>query len=157
MSRIATCPHCSTRLQVSEQITDKTLICPHCLANVDNPQPGFQIQAADIDTNVKRDVSVVSIILAVLIALCVLGIAIGAVSPGGDTSFSVLMFSFAALDLFVSIAIIRGMVRWGVSGVRTPSIARVVGYVFLALGTSVAVVIVFFFTCLPLALSKLKL
>lgn len=76
MSRITLCPHCSRRLQVSEQITNKTLICPHCLADVDNPRPGFQIPAADLHTDVKRDMSVVSTVLALLIGLCVLGIAI---------------------------------------------------------------------------------
>ena len=67
MSRITTCPHCSTRLNVSEQNTDKTLICPHCLADVDNPWPGSQIRADDINTDVKRDMNVGCIVLPVLI------------------------------------------------------------------------------------------
>lgn len=160
MSRITTCPHCSTRLRVSEQITDKSLICPHCLANVDNPKSGFQIQAAGINTDVKRDVSKGSIVLLVLTGLCVLGIAIVLLSlhtaSNADTSIIllfVLVSLFAALDVLVSIAIIRGFIRWGISGVRTPSVGRALGIAFLSLGTIVAVVIFFFFTCWGLALA----
>lgn len=152
MSHITTCPNCSTRLRVSEQITDKTMICPHCLADVDNPQPGFQIRAADIDTDVKRDVSLVSIALHVLIGLCVLGIAMAFFSPRqGEQGLGRalwLAMLFVVLDILVGIAIIRVLVRWGVSGVRTPSAGRVLGITFLSLGTIVAVILFFFFTCM---------
>jgi hypothetical protein len=148
-------------LRVSEQITDKTLICPHCLVNVDNPRPGAQIQAPDLDTDVRRDVSVGSIVLAVLIGLCVLGIAIAFLSGRGMTGQSSLSAAFAmavlfaCLDALVSIAILRGFIRWVASGVRTPSIGRSLGIAFLALGTIVAVVIFFFFTCWGLAMLQL--
>jgi hypothetical protein len=152
MNRITACPHCSTRLSVPEGITDKTLICPHCLADVDNPQQGFQIQAANINTDVKRYMSVSGIVLAALIGFCVFGIAIAFFVPRGrhwaeTPRIFLLLFSFAALDVLVSIAIIRGLVRWGISGVRTPSVGRVIGIVFLSLGSIVAVIIFFFFTC----------
>ncbi len=162
MSQIATCPHCSKRLRVSDQITDKTLICPHCLADVDNPRPGMQIRAPDLDTDVKRDVSVGSIVLAVLIGLCVLGIAlaffVGHHSQGkgegglGEGIFSLLLLMncFGALDILVSIAIIRWLIRRRISGVREPSVGRVVGIAFLSLGTVAAVVVFFFFTCVGL-------
>lgn len=88
MSRFTYCPHCSTRLRVSEGITDETLICPHCLADVDNAWSGSQIRAADINTDVKRDMSRASTILAVVIGLCLLGIAIalfvGLQAKGGE-------------------------------------------------------------------------
>lgn len=153
MSRITTCPHCSTRLSVSDGITDKTLICPRCLADVDNARPGSQIRADDINTNVKRDVSVGSIVLAVLIGLCVLGIVVTILAPrsGGRHDFGPLIqlaYFFAALDAFVGIAILRGLLRWGTSGVQSPSVARVVGIAFLWIGTFVAVIIFFFFTCI---------
>jgi hypothetical protein len=157
MSRITTCPHCSTRIRVSEQITEKTLICPHCLADVDNARSGREIRAAEIDTDVKRDLSVGSIVLMVLIGFCVIGIAIAfffSLGQSGAASIGpalALMFLFAVLEVLVSIAIIRGMVRWGISGVRSPSTARVIGITFLSLGTAAAVVIFFFYTCLFLA------
>jgi hypothetical protein len=160
MSQITACPHCSTRLRVSDQITDKTLICPRCLADVDNPQPGFQLRAADIATDVKRGLSVGSIVLAVLIGLCVFGIAVGFLIPTPQEAYGVLvnalplMFFFAALDVFVSIAIVRGLVRWSISGSRTPTVGKVLGITFLSLGTIVAVVIFFFGTCM--ALLKVK-
>jgi hypothetical protein len=158
MSRSTTCPHCSTRLRVSEQVTDKTLICPHCLADVDNPQSTFQIQAADIDTDVKRGLSLGSIILAVLIGLCVLGIIMAflALRTGkGDFGAGIsLLFCFALLDALVGIAIVRGLIHWGISGVRSPSVGRVIGIVFLSLGTMVAAVIFFFFTCVFLMIQS---
>lgn len=157
MNHVTTCPNCSGRLRVSDQITDKTLICPHCLADVNNPQPGIQIPAADINTDVKRGLSVGSIVLAVLIGLNVLGITLACVRAAlRATSPSIpntpraqeLVFYFAALDVLVSMAIIRRLGRWGNSGVRPPSIARVFGIILLSLGTIVAVSIFFFFTCL---------
>ena len=157
MNRITTCPHCSTRLRVSEQITDKTLICPHCLANVDNAWPGSQIRAADLDTDVRRGLSAGSIVLAVLIGFSVFGIAIALLSSLGKRGAAsieqalALVFFFAVLEVCVSIAIFRGIFRWGISGVRSSSAARVLGITFLALGTAAAVINFFFFTCLFLA------
>jgi hypothetical protein len=178
MSHITTCPHCSTPFGVSERITDKTLICPHCLADVDNARPGSQIRADDINTNVKRDLSVGSIVLAVLIGLCVFGIlGIGTVFSARRSASRVssvsesphrfsntplpadntldlaitLMYLVAALDVLVSIAILRGLIRWGISGLRTPSVGKVLkvlGIAFLSLGTIVAIVIFSAVTCL---------
>lgn len=139
MSRITTCPHCSTRLRVSEQITDKALICPHCLANLDNPQPGSQIRFDDINTDVKRDVSAGCIVLAVLIGLCVLGIATAYFQ--GNPGIPLLGFSCAALALLVSIVIIH---------LRTPARSSVAGAcstAFLVLGAIVGIFIFFAFTC----------
>ncbi len=158
MSRITTCPHCSTRIIVPEGIMYKTLICPHCLAEVNNPWPGSQIRAADLDTDVRRDVNVGSIVLAVLIGLCVLGIALAFWSSRilkGETSIAALFcmaMLFAGLDVLVSVAIIRGLLRRRASGIRAPSSRKVLGIVFLSFGTVVAVVIFFFFTCLGLAI-----
>jgi len=152
MSRIITCPHCATRLRVSEGITDKTLICPHCFADVDNARTGSPIRAADINTDVKRALSVGSIILAVLIGLCALGIEIVLLDARRRTyehrTFILATFFFAVLAALVSIAIILGLVRWGISGVQAPSAGRVLGILFLSLGTIVAVIIFSFFTCL---------
>jgi hypothetical protein len=120
---------------------------------VDNVWPGSQIRAANLDTDVKRDISVGSIVLPILIGLCVLGIALAFLSSlGANGGASIvlaftLLFLFAVLEVLVSIAIIRGMVRWGISGVRSPSAARMLGITFLSLGTVAAVVIFFFCTC----------
>jgi hypothetical protein len=157
MSPITTCPHCSTRLRVPDQITDKTLICPRCLADVDNPQPGIQVRAAALDTDVKRGLSTGSIVLLVLTGLCVIGIALSFVSllalKGSEASVApsiILVNLFGLLDILVVIAIVRGLIRWGFSGVRTPSVGKVLGVVFLSLGTVVAAIIFFFFTCFGL-------
>jgi hypothetical protein len=136
MSQITTCPHCSTRLHVSEGITDKTLICPHCLADVSNPWPGSQIRAADINTDVKRDVNVGCISLAVLMGLCFLGI----IMAIGNKDFGGLFISGAALLVLGSIAIIRRRDRRDNSG-------GTVGFVLLVLGTIVAIAIFGFFCC----------
>jgi hypothetical protein len=152
MSRITTCPHCATRFHVEERITDKTLICPHCLGDMDNAGPGNQIRAADINTDVKRDLGVGGIILAVLIGLCALGIAIAFLTPkmgdnkSGDTSILLLAYSCAALAVLGSIAIIR----WGISSIRGPLVVKVFGIAFMVLGTIVAIFIFFFFACASL-------
>lgn len=140
MSHITTCPRCSTRISVSEGITEKTLICPHCLANVENAWPGSQIRADDINTDVKRDIRAGSIVLAALIGLCVLGTAIALfVVPPGDAKAELLMFSFAPLCILIPITMIRR------------GIPRTCGIVLIALGTIMACLIFFFFTCLIIA------
>ncbi len=151
MNPITTCPHCSARLNVSEQITDKTSICPHCHADMNSPGSGFQVQPADINTNVKRGLSVGSIVLAALIGLCILGITAAYFSTregerGIGRSFYLVIF-FVALDILVGIAIVRVLSRWGSSGVRPASEARVLGIALLTLGTVLAVIVFFFFTC----------
>lgn len=156
MSQITRCPQCSTRLRVSEQITDKTLICPHCFADMDNPRMGGQLRATNINTDVKRGLSVGSIVLAVLISLCVLGIIVGLLIPTPPEAYGIfvnalpLMFFFAGLDVLVSIVLIRGLIHWSISGVRTPSVGRMLGIALLSLGSIAAIVIFFFFTCMGL-------
>jgi hypothetical protein len=138
MSRITTCPYCSTRLSLSERITDKTLICPHCLAEVDNAWPGSQIRADDINTNVKRDVSVGSIVLAVLIGLCVLGIVMA-------TRFAYLVW-LGVIPVLVLSGII--LLAWkGTSGSTASTAGRVVSVLFIVLGTIAALVIFVFVAC----------
>jgi hypothetical protein len=142
ISRFTTCPHCSTRLSLSERIADKTLICPRCLADMDNAWPGSHIRADDINTDVKSDLSVGSIVLAVLMGLCVLGMAMAI----GNTA---ILFAERLVNLFISgaallvlgcIAIIRRRGRRGNDG-------ETVGTVFLVLGTIVAIAIFGFFCC----------
>lgn len=159
MSLVTTCPHCSARLPASEQITDTTLICPHCHSPVDNPRSGFRLRAADINTNVKRNLSVGSIILLVLIGLCVLGIAAVLVNKWRNkwTGYDkigyafLLMWLFAALDVLVGIAIIRWLYLSGFSGVRVSTVGGILGVIFLSLGLIVTVVTFFGFTCFYLA------
>lgn len=107
MSRITTCPQCAKRIQVPEGITWKTLICPHCLADVDNAWPRSQIRAADLNTDVKRGESMGSIILAVLMGHCVLGIVMAIIVENPNTGMGLLMISCASLCVLVSIAIFR--------------------------------------------------
>ncbi len=158
MSHIATCPHCSTRLRVADHIADRTLICPHCLAALDNPQPRTQVRATEIDTDVKRGLSAGSVVLALLIGLSIVGIVTtfsylnekpGIPEERYVTGFLVL-FCFFALEVLVSIAVVRGLIRWGTSGARVPSVGKVIGITFLSLGTAAAIVIFFFVTCFGL-------
>jgi hypothetical protein len=171
MSYVVTCPYCSTQVRVPDRQAEKTFICPRCLADVNNPpaqgtiravevepgRPASQIQRAEINTDVRRDLSVGSIVLTVLIGLCVLGISIVLFMStdwgGGYRSISIafaLMFPFAGLDVLVSIAIIRGFLRRGVFDSDNPGFGTALGIMFLSLGTIGAVCIFFFFTCLGL-------
>src|SRR5262249_16317554 len=145
-----------TRLQISDQITDKTLICPHCLASVDNPQSRFQIQAPDINTDVKRDLNAGSIILAVLIVFSVLGIVLTIIGPLGWASVRLLMYLLGALFVFVIVAIVRGLARRHRAGVHVSKFQSALGCFFLVLGTIVALVIFAFFAC-TIALSNMPL
>lgn len=153
MNRITTCPRCAARFRVSEQITDKTLICPHCLADVDNAWPGSSIRAADINTDVKRDTKVGSIVLAALLGLWVLGMVITFIAPVKHTGeaeiswLSLLMYLSAGLAVVVGIAFVRGLTQSGSSDDRTPSAGRVLGILFLFLGTIVALALFGFFAC----------
>lgn len=138
MSRITTCPRCSSQLRVPEEIAWKTTICPYCLADVDNPHPGSQIQADDLNTDVKRDVKGSSIALAVLIGLCVCGILMA-------TRLAYLVY-LCVIPLLVLSAIIRfAWKRTSDTGASTAG--RVVSVLFIVLGTIVAIVIFVFVAC----------
>lgn len=146
MSPITTCPHCSTRLNVPEGIAYKTLICPHCLADVDNPQPGFQIRAADINTDVKNDLKGGCIALALLIGLCVCGIVMA-------TRFAYLVW-LGVIPVLVLSGIIY--VAWkGTSGSSVSTAGRIISVLFIVLGTIVAIAIFGFFAC-AIAISNMK-
>lgn len=152
MSRVFACRHCSTSLNVPERFTDRTFLCPHCLGEVNNPWPGSSVQAPELDTDVKRDLSVGSWVLAILIGICVLGVLLTLFAPRGSETYEIekaiwLMCAFAVLDVLVSIALIRRIVRVGTAGVHSVSVGRVIGLVLLSLGTVVAVVAFFFATC----------
>jgi hypothetical protein len=166
-----TCPHCMARFRnpnygQSPPVPEATAVTAPSSAIHDLPDRLTQLQrhesrvaVADMDTDVRRDLSMGNIVLGVLIGLCVLGtiVAFAATPRGGygglDLAF-VLMFIFAALDVLVSIVCIRAFVRWGMAGVRVPSALSVIGLTFLSLVTIVAVVIVFFMTCWGLAKMK---
>lgn len=147
MNRITTCPHCSQRLSVSEQITDKTLICPHCLADVENTRPGFPIRAPDINTDVKGDVKGGCIALAILVGLCVCGIAMA-------SRLAYLVY-LGVIPVLVLSAIIY--LAWkGTSGSTVSTAGRVISVLFIVLGSIVAFAIFVFFAC-AIAISNMKL
>lgn len=147
MSSIVNCPHCSRHLRVSEQITDKTLLCPHCFAEVDNPRQVTQIQATSINTDVKRDMKGGSIELVVLIGICVVGIALAA-------SLGPLLFIVVPAVLVI-IAIIRSLNRKHASSASRSIAERLLFIVFIVLGTIVAIAIFVFFAC-AIAISNMK-
>lgn len=142
MNQIVICPHCSRHLRVSEQITDKTLICPQCFAEVGNPQPGSRIRAPEINIDVKRDENVGCIVLAVLFGLCVLGIAM-------SSSFGPLIF-LGVIGLLVIIAMFRSLLRGSAFSAQASAFEKALGILFLVLGTCVAVIIFGLFACAAL-------
>lgn len=145
MSRITTCPRCCTRISVPEGITDKTLICLRCLAEVNNPWQGSQVRADDINTEVKRDVNVGCMVLAALIGFCVLGWVL-AVSQG-ESGSTLAGFSCIALVALVGIASIYGLIRWRSSFVGSPFAQNMLGCAVLAVGTLVAIYIFVVISC----------
>lgn len=171
MSRLATCPRCSTRISVPEGITDKTLICLRCLAEVNNPWQGSQIRAADLNTDVKRDVNGGCIVLGVLMGFCVLGVATAIGNPQMhlNDQFALLFFSCLAFVVLVCIAIIHWLVGRGSPGAETPRVENVLnteerteqpatdaqipkiesvfGCILLVLGTIAAAIIFTFISC----------
>ncbi|MGH7174500.1 MAG: hypothetical protein ACRELG_29895 [Gemmataceae bacterium] len=156
MSHIATCSHCSRRIQVPDWNIHKPLICPHCLAEVGNHQPGAQIQAPNINTDVKRDLNIGNIVLAVLIGFFVLGFL--ASIPSHNAKSETLgvvggyfcLFSLAAVAVVLIIGGIR-LLRSGRSGARVPAIDQALGCVLLVLGTIASFVIFIFFACATMA------
>jgi hypothetical protein len=121
---------------VPEKCTDKTLICPQCLADVVNPYPGFQVRVADINTDVKRDLNVGNIVLLVLTGLCVLGLATAAFRfrfYGQIDAVTTFVGFSAALGLLLIIAIIRGMVRSISAGRIGPYVPIIAGTLTITL------------------------
>src|SRR5207245_1008065 len=118
MSRIITCLKCHTRLRVPDRVTEPTLLCPRCLGQVNNPVAGLKPSVLSLDTDVRRELNLGSIVLAVLIGACSLGVVLSLVlsrsrSVGDQIGLALLlMLCFAALDVLVSIACIRAMFRW---------------------------------------------
>jgi hypothetical protein len=156
MSRIITCLKCHSRLRVADCVTEPTLLCPRCLARVDNPVAGVRLSLPSIDTDVRRDLGAGSIALGVLIGLCLLGVALSFVFSKRTVESALgfllfMMLCFTALDVLVSIACVRALWRWGMSGIRTPSVGRILGLTVLSIGTVGAVVVFFFVTCFALA------
>jgi hypothetical protein len=158
MTILLTCPACYARLRFPEQTRERVLVCPRCGDWVDNPAPGLGPTAGDIHSDVRRDLRLGGIVLAVLIALCILGASLAFVRPGGEYAklelAYVLGFIFAALDILVTIACAIALWRWGLSGVGDPSARAILGILFLILATIVAVVIFFFATCVALVILK---
>jgi hypothetical protein len=129
------------------------------MAEIDNPEADPDAPSASVAREVGRGLSLTSIVLAVLIGLCIVGIIVTFVAtpPGhvaGLEVLVVLMYFFAFLDVLVSIAFVRSLWRWGLSGIRAPSTVRVLGLVGLSFATVAAVVVFFFITCFALASLK---
>jgi hypothetical protein len=118
---------------------------------VDNPRSELQIPVAELDTDVKRDISVTSIVLVVLIGLCVLGITTAFfLFQNPSIALNVLVVCSTALAVLIVVAIVRGLLRWGMSGAKAPIIAAVVGIPFLVLGSIAAVFLFLFVTCMKM-------
>jgi hypothetical protein len=150
-----TCPECNARIHIPPQVGART-ICPRCVAEIDNPDADPAAPPAGVAREVGRGLSATSIVLAVLIGLCIVGIIVTymATSPGHMAGLEVLvmsMYLFALLDVLVSIAFVRSLWRWGLAGIRAPSAVRVLGLVGLSIATVAAVVVFFFVTCFALA------
>jgi hypothetical protein len=143
MSQVTTCPHCHSRLRMPEGVTERTQICPHCLHSVENPLAGVQPATAGINTDVRRDLSAGTIVLAVLIGLCVIGASgcvIGASVAEG--------MPYGLRGLFCSLMLVLSFFVVLLSGRRELSVARVIGLAFLlSIITVVAFVIFFWVTC----------
>ena len=132
------------------------LLTARCLAPVDNPDADPADRTPGLRREVGRGQKVATIVLAVLIGLCVLGLFLAFVTtPGGSRAglevLLKLMLGFAILDVLVIALALLSLWRWGLSGVRAPTVARVLGLVGLSFATVAAVVIAFFFTCIGLA------
>lgn len=160
MNRITRCPHCSARFDVSEGITEKTSICPHCRAEVGNVQLENQFLIADINTDVRHNWSVGCTVITALIGLCFFSIVLTFSIPlDGEGEIARAIFAaylFVVLDVLVSIAIMYGLIRWGLSGVRNPPAGRYLGIALLLFGTIVAVCVFFYFTCADLLDSRAR-
>jgi hypothetical protein len=165
MSTNVTCPECQTRLSVSENVTARTLVCPHCLTDIENPRAGPASVAPNFLRDVRRDSNMTSWILLVLIGLCVAGIAMiyahgqGAFGNRPDSLWILpAMYGFGILDVLVFLAAVRPLWRVLLGGLENASTVgitvRIIGAIVLTVGLILAIVIFFFAVCLGLAISS---
>ncbi len=159
MSQITICPRCQGHLSVPEGITDRTLLCPRCLGSVDNSFRGVTEDYGGINTDVRREMNVGGIVLAVLIGLCLLGVFAIAASPRprGELTLVLqhtmfpLMYIFVALMVLFSIVWVRAIIRSARSKGGSISADRIAGVTCLSIIavilTIAALAIVFVVTC----------
>jgi hypothetical protein len=147
MSDITTCPRC--RREVSPHVTERGLVCPHC----QNPLAGVGLEglaAPDVDTDVRRRVSLATIILVVLITAN--AVAIGAAFYALEYLDQACCFLilFAVLDLLVIVAVMRPFANWLQNSKRLGDAGKLFAFVLLGLVVAVGVVIIFFTACVGL-------
>lgn len=155
MSTDVTCPRCQRNVRIPPTLTDEVVTCPACLATLANPHGVTGTRGRGIEADVRREWSAASVLLAVLIALCVVAIVLVAafLPDGGSWNLRVpvlLAFGFAVLDVLVILAGLRAMWSWAASGPRAESVGKVLALLLASVGVIVGVVILFVVACAAL-------
>lgn len=161
MSTIVTCPNCKTTLRVADDVSSRG-VCPQCFAALDNSGAAPVNRAPNLLRDVRRDSSMTSWILLVLIGLCVVGIAViyahgqGAFGNRPESLWILpAAYGFGILDVLVFLAAVRPLWRVLLGGIGNAStvgtIVRVIGVIVLTVGMILAIVNFFFVVCLGLA------
>jgi hypothetical protein len=155
----AACPRCGRVLRVPAALTDEVVTCPSCLAMMPNPHG---VRRGGLEAEVRREWSVTSVVLAVLIGLCVVGIILSWIGARatpqreqylGQAILLALCVAggFAILDLLVVIAIVRFAARkLTPSGSGAAAVGKALGLVLLLIGAIFGVLVLFFFACVAM-------
>jgi hypothetical protein len=158
MSDMTTCPRCRHSLRDS-RVTRGAVVCRHCDLRLEDRLP--DLSAPDVGPNVRRRISVVTWVLAVLIGLGVVAVVLLSFQqPKAYEATAALIVAFALafayLDVVVILTTWRYVFRWWRSWKESQSEAGAVALLLVVLipGVIFGVVSVFFVTCWGILLSK---
>jgi hypothetical protein len=164
MAANVTCPYCQAPLSVTEQPGARTLHCPHCLADIEDPRMGPAAEAPNVLRDIRRSGHSLRwwsgwLVLGLLAALCVAHIAYVKVEymgqPSRDAALRPLAFcpGFLGLDVLALVAIGIALRRWLLppGGVTAAGLTTTLKVALLTLLLSLAVAVFFFAVCTALS------
>jgi len=153
-----TCPTCQKRLRLSDQTAARTVICPNCLNEVENPAAGPDDRTPTMHRDIRWYARATSWILLVLIGLCGVGVALSIVqfssAKGSEAGLESLLRIVGCIGLLcILVFLTANLLLWRfVTAGRAMDSARwILGLLALTLGTGFAAVVFLFTACMVLA------
>jgi hypothetical protein len=152
------CPYCQAPLNVTDQPGARTLHCPHCLCDVEDPRIGPAGEAPNLLRDIRRGGRSLGwwigwIVLGLGTVLCVAQSVYtwieDAIAPSPNRVFIPLSYCPGFLGLDVIALIVFGLVlrRFFFTGDGPATSGQVLGYVLLTVGMTLAVGVFFFVVC----------
>jgi hypothetical protein len=153
-----TCPYCQAPLNVTDQPGARTLHCPHCLCDVENPRMEPASEAPNLLRDIRRSGRsfrrwsgwlVIGFIAAQCVAQIVYAKINDTTAPSPNRAFISLSYcpGLLGLDVLALIVIGRILRRFFFAEEGPVTSGQLLGYVLLTVGLTLAVSVFFFVVC----------